>query len=289
MLKESRDAEINLERGGAAPDDRPNASAVIQALVGHVRLHPQLKACWLKGSQARGDADRHSDIDLHLWLESEHADAFRDELSGWLGELYPVVRFHVLHGGAMVGAILQTGPDYLQGLHLFVETGESYSLTERAERLLWDRSGEVTVGPTQPAQPDELGRELDVAARYFWSLMLDLPGIERGEIIPAFARLSHLTGQLVIVCGLGRGIPRRVGENRGNELLSDEERRSIEGVLALPAPEPAALVRAHLLLAELMSEKGRAAAAFLGTSYPEQLEGAVLAHVRRELARQNLA
>ena len=265
-----------------------DAATVIGALVHHVRQHPHLKGCWLKGSQARGDADRHSDIDLHLWLEPEHADAFRLELPGWLEELYPVVRFHILHGGEMVGAILQIGPDQLQGLHLFIETGDSYTLTAGSERLLWDRDGTVTTISAQSMLQEELGRELDVAACYFWSLFLDLPGIERGEIIPAVARLSHLAGQLVIVCGLGRGKPRRVGENRGNELLSDTERGDIETVLALKNTDPMIIVQAHLHLGVLMSAKGRAAALALGTDYPETLETAVMAHVLRELERQRL-
>ena len=265
-----------------------DAATVIGALVHHVRQHPHLKGCWLGGSQARGDADRHSDIDFHLWLEPEHADAFRLELPGWLEKLYPVVRFHVLHGGGMVGAILQTGPDQLQGLHLFIETDETYTLTEGSERLLWDRDGVVTTLAAQPILREELGRELDVAACYFWSLFLDLPGIERGEIIPAVARLSHLAGQLVIVCGLGRGKPRRVGENRGNELLSDTERGDIETVLALKNTDPMIIVQAHLRLSALMSEKGRAAALALGADYPETLEKVVMAHVLRELERQQL-
>ncbi len=265
-----------------------DAAVVTEALVHHVRQHPHLKGCWLKGSQARGDADRHSDIDLHLWLEPKHADAFRLKLPGWLEELYPVVRFHLLHGGGMVGVILHTGPDQLQSLHLFIETDETYTLTEGSERLLWDRDGVVTTLVPRPMLREELGRELDVAARYFWSLFLDLPGIERGEVIPAVARLSHLAGQLVIVCGLGRGKPRRVGENRGNELLSDTERGEIETALALKNTDPMTIVRAHLQLGALMSIKGRAAALTLGADYPETLEKLVMAHVLRELERQQL-
>ena len=127
-----------------------------------------------------------------------------------------------------------------------------------------------------------------MAVRYFWTLFLDLPGIERGERIPAVARLSHLTGQLVIVCGLGRGLQRRVGENRGNVLLSDEERHVMEAALTLPEVTSQALVKAHLILAGLMQNIGRAAAKFLNTDYPEELETAVLAHVNRELKQQGL-
>ena len=266
----------------------PDASTVIQVLSSHSRHHPHLKAAWLKGSQARGDADCHSDIDLCLWLAPEHADAFRAELESWLSELYPVIRFHVIFG-SMVAAIIQLAPDELIALHLFIETGDVPALEPGHRRLLWDQGGTLTFKADATVSTEIMQRELDVALRYFWTLFLSLPSIERGELISAAARLGYLSAQLVIVCGLGRGQPRRIGEDRGNALLSVEERQAIERALALPEMTPAALVRAHLLLADLLRVKGRAAAEFLGAGYPEELERAVLAHVRRELARQGLA
>lgn len=265
-----------------------DAHAIIEALSQHAYRHPRLKAAWLKGSQARGDADRHSDIDLQLWVEPEHAEAFRQQLSGWLAELYPVVRLHILFGGSMVGSILQTGPNTLTLLHLFIETGESYTVTRGQQHLLWDRTGTVLVQDEQPISAEELRKELDVAVRYFWTLFAELPNIERGEFISAIARLSHLTGQLVMVCGLSRGVPRRIGENRGNILLNRTERQDIESALAVSEINRETLVKAHRQLARLMQVKGRAAAEFLGSEYPESLETAVLTHVDRELGLQGL-
>jgi len=265
-----------------------DVSPMLQALTRHVAQHPHLKAAWLKGSQARGDADRHSDIDLCLWLAPEHAETFRAELEPWLAQLYPVVRFHILFD-AMVSALLQLVPDELLALHLFLDTGDAPNLEPGHHRLLWDRDDVVTFKADEVVSLEVMREELDVALRYFWTLFLSLPGIERGELISAVARLSHLTGQLVIVCGLGRGRPRRIGEDRGNVLLNDDERQAIELALTLPEITPVALVRSHLRLADLLRVNGRAAAESLGTKYPEELEGAVLAHVHRELERQGLS
>ncbi|WP_407538766.1 nucleotidyltransferase domain-containing protein [Deinococcus radiomollis] len=184
--------------------ESPVVTAVLEALVNHIRLHPHLLAAWLKGSQARGDADRHSDIDLHLMVSPEHAAVFREAILGWLAELYPVVRFHRLHPD-WYSAIFEVGPETLIGLDLFLEPGEAPRLTRGHERLLWDRKGTLKLVEDTLPEPETLRHELDVAVRYFWALFLHLPGIERGELIPAVARLSHLTGQLIIVCGLGRG------------------------------------------------------------------------------------
>ena len=112
-----------------------------------------------------------------------------------------------------------------------------------------------------------------------------LPSIERDELIPAALRLSQEVAQVVNVCSLGRGRPRDIGEKRANELLEPEERSELEGVLALPELTRASVVHAHLTLAQIMQRRGRLAAERLNTPYPEELEDAVLAYVRLELAR----
>ena len=112
-----------------------------------------------------------------------------------------------------------------------------------------------------------------------------LPSIERDELIPAALRLSQEVAQVVNVCSLGRGRPRDIGEKRANELLEPEERSELESVLALPELTRASLVQAHLELAQIMRRRGRLAAERLNAPYPEELESAVLAYVRLELAR----
>lgn len=265
-----------------------NAQSVIDALTARIKTTPQLRGAWLKGSQVRGDADRHSDIDLHLWIEAAERDVFVNSLEAWLAELYPIVRYHLLHGGRMAGALLQLEPNALIGVGLFLESGDVYTLTPGHERVLYDRDSALTFKPDDLVPLEVLRRDFDIAVRYFWTLYFSLPSVERGEFIASSAWLNYLAAQLVLVCGLGRGEQRRVGEGRNNVLLSADERLEIERALALPVLDAATLVRAQRRMRELMQTKGRAAAAFLGAPYPEALEAAVLAHVQRELERQGL-
>lgn len=116
-----------------------------------------------------------------------------------------------------------------------------------------------------------------------------LPSIERNELIPAVLRLSQEVAQVVNVCSTGRGRPRDVGEKRANELLDFDERLELERILVLPEITQAALVRAHVNLAQVMRRRGRLAAQRLNAPYPEDFEQAVVNYVQYELARIGLA
>lgn len=255
---------------------------LVDVLVQAVRADPHVKAAWLGGSVGRGQGDRHSDIDLHLWLRPEDAPGFRAGLKDWLANIYPVLLHHELFGGQMVVCLLQAEAGRIMALDLFIETDEP-KLTAGRVRLLWDRGGQLAPVPPVLPTTEALRRTLNVEISYFWRLYAMLPGLHRGELIPAVQRFGQLAAQLVNVCTLGRGRPRDVGDQRANELLTPEEQVEIERALALPEVSRAMLIRAHSEVADLMRLWGRLAAQQLGAAYPEDLEQAVLAHVQREL------
>ena len=260
------------------------AENVIHQLEQALEQDPRIKAAWLKGSFGRGDADRHSDIDLTVWLAPDDADVFRKELETWLATLRPVLLYHELFGGSMMVCLLQGDDAQVVALDLFVETADEVQVTKGKTRVLLNR-GQLTQVSSTPPEPASLQQDLDVEIRYFWRLFAMLPSIERDELIPAALRLSQEVAQVVNVCSLGRGRPRDIGVKRANELLEPEERSELEGVLVLPELTHASLVQAHLTLARTMQRRGRLAAERLNTPYPEELEDAVLAYVRLELAR----
>lgn|GEM_PF-4054971 len=259
---------------------------IVQTLEHEFRQQKWVKAAWLTGSLARpGDADRHSDIDLHLWLEEGEAGAFRATLEDGLGSHYPVLLHHELFDGHMVVCLLQAANHEVIALDLFIETASTHTLLEGKSRILFDRTGQLEQSSRVSPEVSSLRNSLDTEIRYFWRLFAMLPSLERGERIPCVQRLSQEAAQLVQVCTLGRRRPRDVGEKRANELLTLEEQQEIESVLALPNLSSDALVSAHLALATQMQKRGRQAADALDTAYPEPLERAVLAYVQGELER----
>lgn len=265
------------------------AESIIHELERVLEQDHRVKAAWLKGSFGRvADADRHSDIDLHVWLAPEDAAIFRQELEAWLASLRPVLLYHELFGGRMVVSLLQGDDAQVVALDVFVETADEMQIVEGKTRVLLDRDGQLVQNPYVLPDNASLQHDLDIEVRYFWRLFAMLPSIERKELIPAVLRLSQEVEQVVKVCTLGRGRPRDVGEKRVNELLSPDERLELESVLVLPEITRASLLRAHLSLGQIMRRRGRLASEKLNAPYPEDLEGAVMAYVQHELARMEV-
>lgn len=265
------------------------AEVIIRSLEQALEKDDRVKAAWLKGSFARaGDADRHSDIDLHVWLEPDDASVFRKGLTSWLATIRPVLLYHELFGGNMVVSLLQGENAQVIALDVFIDTDKQIQVTQGKDHILLNRDGQLQQVPFVPPEIATLHRDLDVEVRYFWRLFAMLPSIERDELIPAVLRLSQEVEQVIKVCSLGRGRPRDIGEKRANELLDSDERLELERVLVLPELTQATLVAAHMELAQIMKRRGRLAAQQLDAPYPERLERAVLDYVRYELTRIGL-
>ncbi len=264
------------------------AERTIELLEHALGRDARVKAAWLKGSFGRcADADRHSDIDLHVWLGPDDAPGFRQELEGWLAAFQPIL-IHELFGGTMIVTLLQGDDAQVVALDVFVETAAEMQITEGQARVLLDRDAQLERVPFTPPEQASLQRDFGVEVSYFWRLFAMLPSLERDERIPAVLRLSQEVAQVVNVCSLGRGRPRDVGEKRANELLEPDKRAELEAVLALPEITQTALVKTHLELARIMGRRGRLAAERLNAPYPEELERAVMAYVQLELSRMKL-
>lgn len=263
--------------------------SVLEQLLSHFQQNPRVKGAWLKGSRARGyDADRHSDLDLHLWLDPADHPEFLAELETVLSGLFPLISFKILPGDWMVVTQLLNPEGTLVAVDLFLDQGGAVTLIKGQHLLLWDRDGTMAVTEAVPPSSEALRENLEVAIQYFWRLFAALPSIERNEFISAVARLSHLAEQVLLTCTLGRGRPRELGSNHGNELLLVSERQAIEAALTVGDLSRQSLVEAHFRLARMMQHHGRLAAHALGARYPERQESVVLDHLRQELARLQL-
>ena len=72
----------------------------LEALNPKLASCPQIRAGWLGGSFGRGQADRYSDIDLHLL--AENVDSFRSGVKEWLEAISPLVLCRLRFEGRMI-------------------------------------------------------------------------------------------------------------------------------------------------------------------------------------------
>ena len=248
----------------------------------------RVRAVWLEGSLGREQGDRHSDVDLHIALNAEDLIEFRANYEAFLNRIQPVLKHHKMFG-AMDGSILTDPHGRLNLLQTWFDSKAELKISKGRTRVLFDRDSHLEhIAPIAPTS-EELSRALHVEICYFWSLLAELPSIERGELLAASHRLYLQVDQITFVHALGRGRLRDVGDWRLNELLETHERQQLEQVMSLPDFSMASVVSAHMNLAQIMRVAGRQACVYQNATYPEVLEKAVLKHVSKELQRMGFS
>ena len=81
----------------------------LEQLTAMLRTDPHIRAAWLAGSLGRGDADRYSDIDLHVLLVEADLAAFQAGVEEWLGARRPLALCKLIFGGKMLNALSADG------------------------------------------------------------------------------------------------------------------------------------------------------------------------------------
>lgn len=240
---------------------------------------PQVLAAWLAGSFGRGNADRYSDIDLHLLLADVYA--FRASAREWLGSLRPLVLYKLLFDGQMINALTDDGLRIDIWLH-----AEAPLLDPAAVDVLLDRAGALRLEtpPAAPSDPAQVANWLLAQIEEFWRCVSLLPTvIGRNELLVSFMGLYVELGIVTDILMAGYGVQRERGVKVLNPYLGDERRAELEAVLQLNGLNVESMVMAHMALADVVHKHGQIIAERHGFAYPAALEEAVLRYVAREL------
>jgi len=256
--------------------------AYLDLFVAKAASDPRVNAAWLAGSFGRGEADRYSDLDLHLLLDAASAEAWKADAEAWLSSVRPLVLFRWLFNNYMVNALTEHG----LRVDLVPHAGSTISLDPRKSRVLFQRGATVTFDfVAEPAAPAATAQTLLGQAQEFWRCLALLPGVlGRDELIVGVAGLSIEVKIVTDYVILGNGIAREGGAKHLNALLPGALQQQLEALLSICPLSRQQLADAHLRLARLMREYGPPIAARHGFAYPHQLERVVLHHVRNELA-----
>ena len=242
----------------------------------------RIVAAWLDGSLGRGNADRYSDIDLHLLLTDTGLDSFRAGAEQWLAAIRPLVLFNTMFDGRMINGLTVDG----LRLDIWLHTAEHVTVDPARVRVLRDPGRRLHVEPTQ--QVAETGVLLQ-RIREFWRCIALLPTvIGRGELLSGFIGLGVEINLLSDILTAGYGVARDRGVKNLNAFLPLDTRLEIEQAISMQGLTPSNLAKAHLALAAVAQTHGRAIAARHHLEYPDELERAVLDYVRKELVMLHL-
>jgi len=258
----------------------------IAALKMKLAADARIKAAWLEGSLGRGNADRYSDLDIHLLLAEAVLPDFKTQVEAWLTEIRPLVLFNLLFDGKMVNALTQDG----LRLDMWLHSGETMAVDPAKVLVLQATPSSLTFDKAVPPQdPIAIARGLERVTKEFWRCISLTPAVTgRAELIIGFIGLSVEINLLTELLLTGHGIVRDTGVKNLNHFLPADTRQAIEAALTLDGLSQASLVQAHLSLARIVQTEGRTIAEKHQFAYPDALEAAVLRYVGQELAQLGL-
>ena len=266
--------------------------AVIEALApGYGRLFERtmavlaaderVRAVWLSGSVARGDADAASDLDFIVTVADEDHRAFSADWQSWLAAITDTVLAKPLTFAP--GSFYAVTPDWHR-LDVVVERASDVRASAFRTRIaVLDRDG--LAGCVPPEAPATLpsAEKLTSLAEEFLRLYGLLPVILlRRDWLAGLEGVHALRGVLYEVFAESNGPHPLTGAKRRSEKLSQEHRRVLA---ALPSGEASrdGVIDAHLALLGAFRTHVPAICERFGAAWPGRLERATLAHVERGL------
>lgn len=236
----------------------------------------RVRAAWLKGSFARGEADEWSDIDLHLLIR----DQARFDPITWLDTKVALVLADEVPG--LSTTCIGITPDWV---HIDLTTHSSVEdlATPAARMTLLDP--DRLIPETEEAVRIESGPQLKIRnAQVFLYLMGNSIAayrrddyIEHSRIVVAL-RDDHLLALLVAENGHGRATGKRLGR-----LLTAEQHAALAAVPPIGL-DGHSLLHAQAAISHEYLQRGKRLAASQQLDWPAPLEQATVQLWRRELA-----
>lgn len=266
--------------------------AVIEALApGYDRLFERtlavlgaderVRAVWLSGSVARGNADAASDLDFIVTVADEHHASFSEEWENWLAAITDTVLAKPL--AFAPGSFYSVTPDWHR-LDVVVERVSDISRSMfRSRQAVLDRDGLATlVPPDDPAPPPAPGKVAALVEEFLRIHGL-LPVIVVRQDWLLGVEGVHTLRSLLYQLFVEANAPHAVtGVKRWSEKLSNDQRRVLE---TLPTGEATrdGVIDGHLALVGAFRAHAPAICERLGVPWPHRLERATYAHVERQL------
>lgn len=259
----------------------PMQGEYLQTLTQKLQAEAAIRAAWLEGSFGRGQADRYSDLDIHLLLMPEQVERFRTGAEAWLNEIRPLVLYKLMFDGRMINALTVDG----LRLDIWLHNDASKSIDPAKARVLLAQPDALSFDAAAPAaDPAAVAARLEGLIQEFWRCISLLPaGVGRSELIIGVFGLGIEINLLTDILLSGYGIVRDRGVKHLNNYLPGDSRQQLEAALSMNGLTTAEMAKAHLALAHIMQQVGPDIAHRHGFAYPAALETAVLDYVHAEL------
>lgn len=277
----------------SSPRQRHFLSTVLPALAELTWL----QAIWLTGSLARGDADRWSDVNLHLLVDDQEIDAVLPALctlldhqieSGWHSRLqaYQILRGLTLivnptdtSTGGVAFTLRWTG---LAQLQTHLERHRPLRLLFVCSSLSAEMNDYLTVARPALSAPSADQVVADLA--YFWTALSRLPAVlNRSEHLAALALIDESRRALVNLVVALNGAQWPDSPARINQYLGPAQREAFDKTLAVKEVSAAAWIGQAVALIVLYRWYAPQLVEMYSVDYPATLEQTVLTLLAAEV------
>ncbi|MEU4192923.1 nucleotidyltransferase domain-containing protein [Kribbella sp. NPDC026611] len=237
-------------------------------------------AVYLIGSYGTGQADRFSDVDVHLVVTDDSADWFTAHWDDVLRKLTgPTVLADAVPG--LIGGLGITA-DWLH-VDLIAHPLASFDRFQYdGVRVLFDRDGTLFPdGDIPPAggrsgEPYWPTRTVNLFYYFIGNLVTVLG---RDERIVANQGVGAVRDQLIDLMLAERGVRRTSGAKRLNALLSPEQRTTLEAIPPVDAT-PATIIAANRYISHQFLTRATTLAKLTNTPWPTPFVEATLTHLQ---------
>jgi predicted nucleotidyltransferase len=238
----------------------------------------RVRALWLGGSLARGDADAASDLDLLVAVADDAHAEFARDWRAWLARIAPTVIARPLP--FLPGSFYSVTPGG-ERLDVVVEPASKLAATYfRTRALVFDRDGLAACIPhPAPAAGPSRERIASLIEEFFRdSLMVDV-SITRHDVLLANEGVHLLRGLLYqLFCEANAPLPPS-GVKRWSEKLTPPQRALLER-LPTGAGTLEAVLAVQWEVSRAFLSNARAIAAANGVVWPSALEATLDRHLR---------
>jgi len=252
---------------------------VYSRLVSAARADDRVRALWLSGSLARGDADWASDLDAIVAVADERFDEFAEAWRAWLDAFAAPLIARPIPGAA--GSFYSVRADRAR-LDVVVERASATAESAHRHRLLvFDHDG-LDAGVPAPEPPAGPSRErLEQLVEEFFRDYGLFPVVKERRDVLLGLEATQLIRWLLYQLFAETNAPLPVtGIKQWSAKLTEAQRRTLER-LPLGSGDWDDMVAAHEATACAFVAHARAACADHGVPWPHELEESTLLYLRR--------
>ncbi len=236
-----------------------------------------MRALWLAGSLARGDADAASDLDLLLAVRDDARAELAGEWRDWLARITPTVIARALP--FLPGSLYSVTPGGLR-LDVVVEPVSALQTTPfRSRRVVFDRDALTQRIPAATLEGPSRDRMALLIEEFFRDVGMFDVAVVRRDLLLGNEGIHLIRGLLYqLFCEANAPLP-PTGIKKWSAKLTPAQREILE---SLPTGANAwnALIPATAAVSRAFLRSARAIAAEHGVVWPIELETSVRAHLR---------